>query len=91
MGRPGWEIQRTDAENVNNRSILGKLTWKSSLTLLAGADVQRSGHGAVLGDLHVPAEAMVVRIHRGGGQRGRLQGVAVHLDAFQVHGLLIGC
>lgn len=57
-------------------------------TALTGADVQHAGQGAVPGGLRVRAETPVVWVDGGGGQRGGLEGVTVHLDPFQVHALL---
>ena len=65
------------------------LDYKCKLTFLTGADVQYPGHGAVLGDLRIPAVTAVVWVDVGGGQGVWLQGVAVHLDPFQIQALLI--
>lgn len=56
---------------------------RGRVTRLAGADVERPGEGAVLGDLGVPAEAVVVGVVGGGGQGVGLQGEPEHLDASQ--------
>lgn len=58
------------------------------LTILTGADVQRSSDGAVFGDQWIPTEAFVVRVDGGGGQGVWLQAEAVHFDAFQIQALL---
>lgn len=50
-------------------------------TVLTGADVQRPGERAVLGDPLIFAEAVVVRVIDGGSQGVGLQGEPVHLDA----------
>lgn len=64
---------------------------KCQLTILTGADVQRSSDGAVFGDQRIPTEAFVVRVDRGGGQGVRLQAEAVHFNALQIHALRKAC
>lgn len=60
----------------------------ASATVLAGAEVQRPGERAVLGDPPIPAVAVVVGVFGGGGQGLRQQDEAGHLDAFQIPALL---
>lgn len=70
-------------------NFLFALDNKCKLTSLTRADVQHSGHGAVLGDLRIPAVTLVVWVDVGGSQGVWLQGVAVHFDPFQIQAVLI--
>ena len=58
-------------------------------TALAGAEVNDSSQGAVLGGLRVSAETSVVWVLLGGGQGALEEGVPVHFNPLQVQRPLI--